>query len=79
MGRELEGTWLRNTSQFELAVLAMREADSNSSKESVEVASSLYRDAIGFARKSLDLAAKGTGEMDLGPRLDNRIATVCVC
>ena len=76
-GKELEAAWLRNTSQFELAVLAMREAESKSSKESVEASSSLFRDAIAFARKSLDLATKGTGEMDLGPRLDSRIATVC--
>jgi len=76
IGKDLEGIWLRNTSQFELAVLAMKEAESKSSKESVEVVNSLYRDAIASAKKSLDLASKGTGEMDLGPRLDNRIATL---
>ncbi|KAF8329754.1 outer membrane protein Iml2/Tetratricopeptide repeat protein 39 [Cantharellus anzutake] len=72
-GKELEMAWLRNTTHFELAVLVMREAESKSKGLSLEASKPILRDAIAAATQSLDLAARGTSDVDLGSRLESRI------
>jgi hypothetical protein len=80
----VEGQWMINTAYFELAVLSLKVAQQIdqevSEKEGIDVMSTQQRwkDAIAEAEKHLERAAQGAGAVDLGSRLESRIAFVSI-
>lgn len=80
----VEGQWMINTAYFELAVLSLKVAQQNdqqaSEKEDIDVMSTQrsWKGAIVEAEKHLERAAQGAGAVDLGSRLESRIAFVSI-
>jgi len=81
----VEGQWMINTAYFELAVLTLgvaQQADQElSENDGIDVISTQQRwkDATAEAEKYLERAAQGAGSIDLGARLESRIAFVSHC
>lgn len=89
----IEGQWMVNTAHFELAVLNLKIAMDQDAKEialdsekegeaggvDLLAMQQRWKSAIAEAEKELVPAAAGTANIDLGSRLESRIAFVSFC